>query len=518
MKAPRSAAATTVESTSVDEGRRGPGRAQRWLSHPSEAMSNSAKPWEQSPTSTTLGDSHSSSTEASVPAPHRPSRASREIAGLTGDYSLTRSESSTSAPDADGNFFSVALDDFSIHGLVGEGEFGKVMMATKKDTGQLYAMKVLRKERQLLRGKTSSRRRSPSEEAGALPAPVHRLAVLRLPGPGATLPRWTPRAALISSCRSSRSSASSRRGSRCTPARWCYARARPCATRPGLQPECDGRTDSLQLNDFGSAPASAARTGTICGTPEYLAPEVLQGMPTTAPSTGGPSAVSPTKCSWASRRSRAATWRAWCSRLSEAPCSPPAAPPRLPRALPAHLRPAAPRRRLDLPTWLSGGAVAIVLLERKPAQRLGSRPLPTPPPCSRPARRRRTAHAFFGRDWRALYEKAGAAAERAAQPEHGRRRIEPPGLRRLRDVAAAVKTLARIRLVVVVGVDGGGAVGRDAIADGDDGPNTPLINDRLGRSARCPPGSGSPPTPGPTSASTSRRGRNSAMDALARSN
>ena len=104
--------------------------------------------------------------EAAGPAPHRPSRASREIAGLTGDYSLTRSESSTSAPDADGNFFSVALDDFSIHGLVGEGEFGKVMMATKKDTGQLYAMKVLRKEHLIFRGASSVKQALTEKQVG----------------------------------------------------------------------------------------------------------------------------------------------------------------------------------------------------------------------------------------------------------------------------------------------------------------------------------------------------------------
>ena len=49
----------------------------------------------------------------------------------------------------------VTLDDFTVHGLVGEGEFGKVMMVAKTDTGRLYAMKVLRKEHLLFRGSTS---------------------------------------------------------------------------------------------------------------------------------------------------------------------------------------------------------------------------------------------------------------------------------------------------------------------------------------------------------------------------
>ena len=46
----------------------------------------------------------------------------------------------------------VCFADFDVHGLVGEGEFGKVMMATKIDTQRLYAMKVLRKEQLLSRG------------------------------------------------------------------------------------------------------------------------------------------------------------------------------------------------------------------------------------------------------------------------------------------------------------------------------------------------------------------------------
>ena len=40
----------------------------------------------------------------------------------------------------------VGLDHFQVHGLCGEGTFGKVMMATKIDTQKVYAMKVIRKE------------------------------------------------------------------------------------------------------------------------------------------------------------------------------------------------------------------------------------------------------------------------------------------------------------------------------------------------------------------------------------
>jgi serine/threonine protein kinase len=40
----------------------------------------------------------------------------------------------------------VTAEDFHLRALIGKGSFGKVMMVEKKDTGQIYAMKVLRKE------------------------------------------------------------------------------------------------------------------------------------------------------------------------------------------------------------------------------------------------------------------------------------------------------------------------------------------------------------------------------------
>ena len=39
----------------------------------------------------------------------------------------------------------VSLVDFTVHGLVGEGEFGRVMLAAKNDTGKMYAFKELSK-------------------------------------------------------------------------------------------------------------------------------------------------------------------------------------------------------------------------------------------------------------------------------------------------------------------------------------------------------------------------------------
>lgn len=39
----------------------------------------------------------------------------------------------------------VTPDDFMLLQVVGRGNFGKVMQVRKKDTGRIYAMKVLRK-------------------------------------------------------------------------------------------------------------------------------------------------------------------------------------------------------------------------------------------------------------------------------------------------------------------------------------------------------------------------------------
>ena len=418
-------------------------------------MSNSAKPWEQSPTSTTLGDSHSSSTEASGRAPHRPSRASREIAGLTGDYSLTRSESSTSAPDADGNFFSVALDDFSIHGLVGEGEFGKVMMATKKDTGQLYAMKVLRKEHLLLRGKTSVAQaiteKQVLQEMSARPHPFivslcyafqdleHLFLVMDFVGGGDLFTLLEQKQRF--------------------PEAWVevYAGEMVLALEHvhaanvifrDLKPEnvmvaMDGH---LKLTDFGMSKrlgVGGERTGTICGTPEYLAPEVLQGMPydgavdwwtvgclTYEMLTG----QSPFKSGDMARMVQQI--------VRGVPRPPPAAPPRPPRAaLPAHPPPRRTRRRSRSPHLALGGR-ALAHRRTARAEACAAPRLAAAADAAAPARRARLGGRrdqgprFLREDGlaRAVREKGGAAlqAERAAQPEHGRRRIEPPGLRRLR--------------------------------------------------------------------------------------
>jgi serine/threonine protein kinase len=40
----------------------------------------------------------------------------------------------------------VSLDEFHIMKVIGWGTFGKVYMVKQKDTGEIYAMKVLKKE------------------------------------------------------------------------------------------------------------------------------------------------------------------------------------------------------------------------------------------------------------------------------------------------------------------------------------------------------------------------------------
>ena len=40
----------------------------------------------------------------------------------------------------------VGIKDFKIEKVIGRGSFGKVFMVRKRDTGKIYAMKVLKKE------------------------------------------------------------------------------------------------------------------------------------------------------------------------------------------------------------------------------------------------------------------------------------------------------------------------------------------------------------------------------------
>ena len=49
----------------------------------------------------------------------------------------------------------VDLDSFRVHGCIGEGSFGKVLMVSHKGSGDIYAMKVLRKDDLVLRGQHS---------------------------------------------------------------------------------------------------------------------------------------------------------------------------------------------------------------------------------------------------------------------------------------------------------------------------------------------------------------------------
>ena len=57
-------------------------------------------------------------------------------------------------PDADGNFAvnyddakkAVNLEDFELQYVIGKGAYGKVVLVKNKETGKLYAMKILKKD------------------------------------------------------------------------------------------------------------------------------------------------------------------------------------------------------------------------------------------------------------------------------------------------------------------------------------------------------------------------------------
>ncbi len=42
---------------------------------------------------------------------------------------------------------SIGIEDFEIHGLIGQGSYGKVFLAQKKKGGKCYAIKAISKQK-----------------------------------------------------------------------------------------------------------------------------------------------------------------------------------------------------------------------------------------------------------------------------------------------------------------------------------------------------------------------------------
>ena len=182
----------------------------------------------------------------------------------------------------------VTLDDFVVHGQVGEGEFGKVMMAAKRegaDAGRMYALKVIRKDNLLFRGSSSITQaiteKQVLQEMAAKPHPFivslnyafqdadHLFLVLDFVGGGDLFSLLEQKQRF--------------------PEGWVMVYSAEIVLAlehvheagiifRDLKPEnvMVGMDGHLKLTDFGmSKKARGTTTGTICGTPEYLAPEVL---------------------------------------------------------------------------------------------------------------------------------------------------------------------------------------------------------------------------------------------------
>ena len=236
----------------------------------------------------------------------------------SGSFRRRRAETPDSGGDVEGGSFvrragrtaPVGLQDFRIHGLCGEGSFGRVMMATKIDTQKVYAVKVIRKELLVSRGDhTVSQAITEKQVLQQMASHPHpyvislRYAfqtddsiflVMDLVGGGDLFQLLEAKGKL--------------------PEDWVVVYAAEVALAlehvhshevlfRDLKPEnvmigVDGHlklTDfglSKQLRDEATGPLatqlassagesglSKARTRTICGTPEYIAPEVLQGKP-----------------------------------------------------------------------------------------------------------------------------------------------------------------------------------------------------------------------------------------------
>lgn len=218
-------------------------------------------------------------------------RAAEEAAGTkTESGSASPASTSESAQHGDYSHFSnkLTITDFDLLKVLGKGSFGKVMLVKKKDdpSGELYAMKTLRKAALVKRNQLAHT----STERTILqlinnPFLVHLVYAFQTPDKlymvldymaGGELFFWLKNAKKFSETRSRLYTAE------ITSALDALHSAD--IVYRDLKPE-NILLDSaghLKLTDFGLAkggvtgPGAEGGTKTFCGTPEYLAPEILE--------------------------------------------------------------------------------------------------------------------------------------------------------------------------------------------------------------------------------------------------
>jgi len=206
-------------------------------------------------------------------APHNHSQ-------MTGDNPFNPQNNIGMLYNHDENGARVSFDDFDILKLVGKGNFAKVLQVRKKDTGKIYAMKVLNKKKleqsdQLEHIKTE---RTVLQYV-AHPFLVRLLYAFQDPEKLYMVMEFVNGGELFFHLKKERRFAEHR-------VKFYSAQLLLALSHlheqnvvfRDLKPEnvLMDKDGNIMLTDFGLAKfMSAERTHTFCGTPEYLAPEVL---------------------------------------------------------------------------------------------------------------------------------------------------------------------------------------------------------------------------------------------------
>eukprot|EP00824_Muranothrix_gubernata_P002596 TRINITY_DN13154_c0_g2_i1.p1 TRINITY_DN13154_c0_g2~~TRINITY_DN13154_c0_g2_i1.p1 ORF type:complete len:374 (-),score=97.59 TRINITY_DN13154_c0_g2_i1:117-1142(-) len=191
------------------------------------------------------------------------------------------SSSSSSSVVAKRSLGKVTLGDFELLATLGTGTFGRVRLVKHKSTGQFFAMKILKKV-EIVRLKQVDHILSEKSVLDQLDCPfiVRLFAAFQDDKKLYMVMEYVPGGELFSYLRNAGRFPQdvARFYAAQIVLAWEYMHKRYIIYRD-LKPEnvLIDSTGHLRIADFGFAKKVEDRTWTLCGTPEYLAPEIIQG-------------------------------------------------------------------------------------------------------------------------------------------------------------------------------------------------------------------------------------------------